>query len=53
MYFPTIEAASEGGYGADPTTSPVQVGAGEEMMNQALLNIYTMLGRFADDTGKR
>ncbi len=52
MYFPTIEAASEGGYGGDPTVSPVQVGAGETMMNQALINIYTMLAKFPPDTAK-
>jgi hypothetical protein len=46
MYFPTIEAASEGGYGGDPTVAPVEIGAGEQMMNQALINIYTMLGKF-------
>ena len=45
LYFPTIEAVSEGGYGADPSVSPVEVGAGEKMMNQALVNIYSMLGR--------
>lgn len=47
LYFPTIEAASEGGYGADPTMSPIQLGAGEEMMNRALVNIYIMTGRFS------
>jgi hypothetical protein len=52
MYFPTIEAASEGGYGGDATVSPVQIGAGEAMMNQALTNIYTMLGKFPSDTAK-
>jgi hypothetical protein len=52
MYFPTIEAASEAGYGADPATSPVQLGAGEQMMNQALVNIYTMMGRFPEEKGK-
>ena len=46
MYFPTIEAASEGGYGGDASVSPVEVGAGEQMMNRALINIYTMLGKF-------
>lgn len=51
-YFPTIEAVSEGGYGADATVSPVQVGAGEEMMNRALMNVYTMLGKIADDRAK-
>jgi neutral ceramidase len=45
MYFPTIEAAAEGGYGADPAVSWVSPGAGEEMMNEALINIYTMLGK--------
>jgi neutral ceramidase len=46
MYFPTIEGASEGGYGADPAVSWVPLGAGEEMMNKALINIYTMLGKY-------
>jgi hypothetical protein len=46
MYFPTIEAASEGGYGGDSAVSPVEVGAGEQMMNKALIDIYTMLGIF-------
>ena len=46
MYFPTIEAAAAGGYGADATVSWVALGAGEKMMDQALINIYTMLGRY-------
>jgi neutral ceramidase len=50
MYFPTIEASSEGGYGGDATVAPVQIGAGEQMMNQALVNIYTMLGKFPPET---
>ena len=45
LYFPTIEAASEGGYGADPPVSPVAIGAGETMMNRALINIYRMIGQ--------
>lgn len=52
MYFPTIEAASEGGYGGDATVSPVEIGAGEKMMNQALVNLYTFLGRFPKNTIK-
>ncbi len=47
-YFPTIEAVSEGGYGADVYVSPVEVGAGEQMMNRALTNIYVMLGKIAE-----
>jgi hypothetical protein len=45
QYFPTIEAVAEGGYGADSTVSPVAVGAGEQLMNTALLWIYQMLGK--------
>ena len=48
LYFPTIEAASEGGYGADPPVSPIEIGAGEAMMNRALVNIYRLLGKFSD-----
>jgi len=48
LYYPTIEAVSEGGYGAAPAVSPIEIGAGEKMMNQALVNIYTMLGRFVE-----
>jgi len=47
MYFPTIEAASEGGYGADPGVSLAELGAAERMMDKALFNIYLMQGKFA------
>jgi hypothetical protein len=47
MYFPTIEAASEGGYGADPGVSFAELGAGERMMDQAVFNIYKLQGKFA------
>jgi hypothetical protein len=47
LYFPTIEAASEGGYGADPGVSLVELGGPERMMDKALLNIYTLQGKFA------
>jgi neutral ceramidase len=49
MYFPTIEAASEGGYGADAGVSLVELGGGERMMDKALVNIYLMLGKFAGE----
>lgn len=45
QYFPTIEAAAEGGYGADNQVAPVEVGAGELLMNHALKWIYQMQGR--------
>ena len=45
QYFPTIEAVAEGGYGADNAVSPVAVGAGEQIMNTALLWTYQMRGK--------
>ena len=45
QYFPTIEAAAEGGYGADSRVAPAEVGAGEKMMNTALTWIFEMQGR--------
>lgn len=48
QYFPTIEAVAEGGYGADATVSPVEIGAGERMMDAALIWLYRMAGRIRD-----
>lgn len=45
QYFPTIEAAAEGGYGAAPPVAPAAVGAGEELMNRALLWLYQLRGK--------
>ncbi len=45
QYFPTIEAVAEGGYGADTTVSPIEVGAGERMMDQALLDLLELQGK--------
>lgn len=42
QYFPTIEAAAEGGYGATPAESPAEIGAGEQMMDTALIWLYRM-----------
>jgi len=47
-YFPTIQAASEGGYGAASATTWIEVGAGERMVGQALMRTYEMLGRLTD-----
>jgi neutral ceramidase len=46
QYFPTIEAAAEGGYGADPQVAIAEVGAGERMMDRALMDLYEMRGKF-------
>lgn len=49
QYFPTIEAAAEGGYGADPPVAPAEVGAGEQIMNRALLHLYELRGLIGKD----
>ena len=48
-YFPTIRAAAEGGYGAADSDTYVAVGAGERMLDQAVVRIYEMLGRLVDE----
>jgi hypothetical protein len=45
QYFPTIEAASEGGYGTEVYISPAALGSGERMMDRALLELYRMRGK--------
>ncbi|HEX5411166.1 MAG TPA: neutral/alkaline non-lysosomal ceramidase N-terminal domain-containing protein [Terriglobia bacterium] len=44
-YFPTIEAASQGGYGAGDSDTYVAVGAGQQMVDHALERLYEMLDR--------
>jgi len=45
QYFPTIEAVAEGGYGADPDVSPVEIGAGERIMDRALWILWELRGK--------
>jgi hypothetical protein len=45
LYFPTIEAAAQGGYGGAPEVAPIEVGAGERMMDTALMRIFQMQGK--------
>jgi neutral/alkaline ceramidase-like enzyme len=44
-YFPTIRMASLGGYGAGSASTWVEVGAGERMVDRAVIHVYEMLGR--------
>jgi neutral ceramidase len=44
-YFPTINAAWQGGYGAKEEATVVEVGAGERFVNEALINLYYQTGR--------
>jgi neutral ceramidase len=47
-YFPTIKAASEGGYGTASASTWVEVGAGEDMVEHSLMRLDEMLGRLHD-----
>lgn len=47
-YFPTLKAASEGGYGAADAVTWVEPGSGERMLNQSLSRIYGFLGKLRD-----
>jgi len=47
-YFPTIAAAVRGGYGADSTVVPTEVGTGERMLNTGLISIYELLGKLSE-----
>jgi hypothetical protein len=44
-YFPTIRAASWGGYGASFPSTWVEVGAGEQLVDHCLEKVYEMLGK--------
>ena len=47
-YFPTIAAASRGGYGAASASTWAEPGAGERMVDNAVVKVYEMLGRLSD-----
>jgi hypothetical protein len=47
-YFPTIAAASRGGYGAASASTWVEPGAGERIVDNAVARVYEMLGRLSD-----
>ena len=52
QYFPTIEAATEGGYGTEPYIGVAEIGSGERVMDAALLNLYRMRGKLLEVPGK-
>jgi hypothetical protein len=47
-YFPTIAAASRGGYGAASASTWVEPGTGERIVDNAVAKVYEMLGRLSD-----
>jgi neutral ceramidase len=50
-YIPDLGSAARGGYGADVSTS-IEVGAGERIIQQHLINLYDMQGMWRDTPGK-
>jgi hypothetical protein len=44
-YFPTIDAAARGGYGAAHPSTWIEVDAGERMLDHGVSRVYEMLGR--------
>jgi hypothetical protein len=48
QYFPTIEAVTEGGYGTAPPVAMAELGAGEKVMDQALMRLYRLRGMLND-----
>ena len=53
QYFPTIEAVAEGGYGADTTVAPAEIGAGERVMDQTLIDLLELQGKIRLPTAKK
>jgi hypothetical protein len=43
-YLPDIRSAAQGGYGADSTSTRVEVGAGERLIERHLVHLYDLLG---------
>ncbi len=48
QYFPTIQASAEGGYGAVPPMAVAEAGAGERLMDRALIKLYQLRGKLPD-----
>lgn len=47
-YFPTIAAASRGGYGAASASTWVEVGTSERLVDRSVKKVYEMLGRLTN-----
>ena len=48
QYFPTIQAAAEGGYGTAPPIAVAELGAGERLTDRALIKLYQLRGKLPD-----
>jgi hypothetical protein len=50
-YIPDVRSAAEGGYGGDRRTF-IEIGGGERLVNDALIDLYWMKGMLRDKPGK-
>lgn len=50
-YIPDLRSAARGGYGADASTT-IEVGAGERIIQQHLINLYDLQGMWRETPGK-
>ena len=50
-YIPTLQAATEGGYGAGYNTR-LEVGAGEAMIDRHIVNLFMLLGKLKTTPGR-
>jgi len=50
-YLPDLRSAAYGGYGADNATR-IEIGAGEKVVQQHLINLYRLLGMWLDKPGR-
>lgn len=50
-YIPDLRSAARGGYGADVSTT-IEVGAGERIIQQHLINLYDLQGMWRETPGK-
>jgi neutral ceramidase len=48
QYFPTIQAAAEGGYGTVPPMAVAEIGSGEQLTDKALIKLYQLRGKLPD-----
>ncbi|MFQ3650706.1 MAG: neutral/alkaline non-lysosomal ceramidase N-terminal domain-containing protein [Gemmataceae bacterium] len=46
QYFPSIQAAARGGYGTEIYIAPAELGAGEKLMDRALLQLFAHQGKW-------
>ena len=51
-YFPTIRAAVEGGYGANSTTTMVEVGAGERLVDETIIQLKYLTGKLTREMAR-